>query len=57
MYFADIFTVPANLVGTPAISIPSGTNADGLPYGLHLTATHLREDILFTVGKDFESAS
>lgn len=57
MYFADIFTVPANLVGTPAISIPSGNSAEGLPYGLHLTSAHLREDILFTVGKDFESAA
>lgn len=57
MYFADIFTVPANLVGAPAISIPSGKDAHGLVYGLHLTSPHLREDILFTVGKDFESAA
>ncbi len=57
MYLADIFTVPANLAGNPALSLPSGTNTDGLPYGLHLTANHQREDILFTIGKDFESAA
>src|SRR5690606_41126156 len=57
MYFADIFTVPANLVGVPAISIPSGEGKDNLQYGIHFTAPHLREDLLFSIGKDFESAS
>ncbi len=57
MYFADLFVCPANIAGVPAISIPSGKNAEGLVYGFHLTAPHHREDILFTVGKDFESAA
>ncbi|MBI5078140.1 MAG: Asp-tRNA(Asn)/Glu-tRNA(Gln) amidotransferase subunit GatA [Candidatus Yonathbacteria bacterium] len=54
MYLADVFTVPANLIGIPALSIPSGTvDRDGkkLPLGLQLMAPHFREDILFSVGK------
>ncbi len=54
MYLADIFTVPVNIVGVPAISIPSGTTSAKLPLSLQLLAPHFREDILFTIGKDFE---
>lgn len=54
MYLADIFTVPVNIVGVPAISIPSGMTTDNLPLSLQLLAPHFREDILFTIGKDFE---
>jgi aspartyl-tRNA(Asn)/glutamyl-tRNA(Gln) amidotransferase subunit A len=54
MYLADLFSVPANIAGIPAMSIPSGKNAEGLPYGFHIMAPFLREDILFTIGKDFE---
>lgn len=55
MYMSDLFTVPANIAGVPAISIPSGNTTDGLPLGFHIMAPHFREDILFTVGKDFEN--
>lgn len=54
MYLADIFTVPVNIVGVPAISIPSGKNKEGLPLGIQFIAPHTREDILFTIGYDFE---
>jgi aspartyl-tRNA(Asn)/glutamyl-tRNA(Gln) amidotransferase subunit A len=54
MYLADIFTVPVNIVGVPAISIPSGKTIAGLPLGIQFIAPHTREDILFTIGKDFE---
>lgn len=57
MYLEDIFTVTANLVGVPAISIPSGVaEVDGkkLPLGIQLMAPHCREDILFAAGKKFE---
>jgi aspartyl-tRNA(Asn)/glutamyl-tRNA(Gln) amidotransferase subunit A len=56
MYLEDIFTVTANLVGVPAISIPAGAKkVDGkkLPIGIQLTAPHGREDILFSLGKKF----
>lgn len=55
MYMSDLFTVPANIAGVPALSVPSGKTSDGLPLGLHIMAPHFREDILFTVGKDFEN--
>ncbi len=55
MYLEDIFTVTANLTGSPAISIPAGsTKSDtgtDLSIGLQFTAPHSREDILFAVGK------
>jgi aspartyl-tRNA(Asn)/glutamyl-tRNA(Gln) amidotransferase subunit A len=57
MYLEDIFTVSANVVGVPAISVPSGTvERDGinLPLGFQIMAPHLREDILFKIGKDLE---
>lgn len=56
MYLADIFTVPANIAGTPAISVPSGKNSEGLPLGLQLVAPWWGEDIIFKIGKDFERA-
>jgi aspartyl-tRNA(Asn)/glutamyl-tRNA(Gln) amidotransferase subunit A len=56
MYLADIFTVPANIAGNPAISVPSGT-ADSLgfklPLGIQFVAPHFHEDVLFSVGKKF----
>lgn len=54
MYLADIFTVPVNIVGVPAISIPSGKTVDGLPLGVQFIAPHMGESTLFTIGKDFE---
>ena len=56
MYLEDIFTVTANLVGVPAMSIPAGEKAvDGknLPVGLQIIANNAREDILFDLGKRF----
>lgn len=57
LYLEDIFTVPVNLVGVPAVSIPSGTITEGgkdLPVGIQLIASHGQENILYTVGKDIE---
>jgi aspartyl-tRNA(Asn)/glutamyl-tRNA(Gln) amidotransferase subunit A len=56
MYLEDIFTVPYNLTGNPAISIPSGINSEGMPYGMHFTAPLFCEKKLFEAGKDFERA-
>lgn len=56
MYLSDIFTVPANLTGMPALSVPSGTvKRDGvdLPVGLQLMGPHFGESMLFEVGKAF----
>ena len=58
MYQTDIFTVPANLAGLPALSLPFGRCAAGMPIGLQLTAAPLREDLMFrgaAVLETFES--
>ncbi len=54
MYLADIFTVPVNIVGVPAISVPSGKTSTGLPLGMQFIAPHNREDLLFTYGEELE---
>jgi aspartyl-tRNA(Asn)/glutamyl-tRNA(Gln) amidotransferase subunit A len=43
MYLADLFTVQANIAGNPAISIPAGTNAAGLPFGMQVMAANFKE--------------
>ncbi len=56
MYLADIFTVTANLVGGPAISIPSGfveKERKQLPLGIQLMAPHKADASLFHCAKDF----
>jgi aspartyl-tRNA(Asn)/glutamyl-tRNA(Gln) amidotransferase subunit A len=56
LYLEDIFTVPANIVGIPAISVPSGNVKDGdvsLPLGLQIMAPHACESTLFEIGKKF----
>lgn len=53
MYMADIFTVPANLAGVPALSIPSGKGSDNMPIGLHFMAPWFAENVLFDIGKKF----
>lgn len=56
MYLEDIFTVPINLAGVPAVSIPSGFKEEGgkkLPLGLQLTADNFCEDKLFEISRKF----
>jgi len=57
MYLEDIFTVPINLAGVPAISVPFGSkkvNDKALPLGIQLIADHGNEEVLFTLGKHLE---
>ena len=56
MYLSDVFTIPANLAGTPAISIPSGLDEAGLPVGVQLTAPVLGESLLLRVADALERA-
>jgi aspartyl-tRNA(Asn)/glutamyl-tRNA(Gln) amidotransferase subunit A len=56
MYLEDIFTVPANLAGIPAISLPAGIKEEGgarLPIGIQLMANYANDFILFSLGKEF----
>jgi aspartyl-tRNA(Asn)/glutamyl-tRNA(Gln) amidotransferase subunit A len=54
MYLADIFTVPVNIVGVPAISVPTGKDSNNLPYSIQLIGPHNSEKRLFTYGSDVE---
>ncbi len=56
MYLSDVFTIPANLSGMPAISIPSGLDGSGLPVGVQLTAPILGEALLLRVADALERA-
>ena len=47
MYLADLFTVQASIAGVPAISIPNGTDSEGLPIGLQLMGSSFKEADLF----------
>ena len=56
MYLNDVFTIPANLSGMPAISIPSGLDGSGLPVGVQLTAPVLAEPTLLRVANALEAS-
>lgn len=56
MYLADILTVPVNLAGIPAISIPCGFS-DGMPVGLQLIGNHFDEKTIYRAAYAFEQAT
>ncbi len=56
MYMADIFSVLANLVGFPAMSIPIGKDENGLPYGIQIMAAKYHEKNLFEFVKAITSS-
>ncbi|WP_031465233.1 Asp-tRNA(Asn)/Glu-tRNA(Gln) amidotransferase subunit GatA [Sciscionella sediminilitoris] len=58
MYLADLCTIPANLAGTAALSVPCGLSADdGLPVGLQIMAPALADERMYRVGAAYESAT
>lgn len=54
MYTADLLTVPVNLAGIPAISVPAGYDSQGLPIGMQLIGKPLDEASLYQVAYEFE---
>lgn len=48
MYLSDVYTTAANLAGVPALNIPAGNTAEGLPIGMQLTAAQFREEDLLS---------
>lgn len=54
MYVSDLLTVPVNLAGLPAMSVPAGFDSNGMPIGLQLIGNHLDEATLYQVAYDFE---
>jgi aspartyl-tRNA(Asn)/glutamyl-tRNA(Gln) amidotransferase subunit A len=57
MYLNDIFTVTANLAGLPAIALPAGIDAQGLPLGLQVIGKALDEEACFKVAHAIEDAA
>jgi aspartyl-tRNA(Asn)/glutamyl-tRNA(Gln) amidotransferase subunit A len=55
MYLSDIFTIPANLAGLPAVSVPCGMDSNDLPVGLQLMAKPFDEEALIKAAHAFES--
>jgi aspartyl-tRNA(Asn)/glutamyl-tRNA(Gln) amidotransferase subunit A len=55
MYMNDVCTIPSNLSGHPAISVPYGTGDDGLPVGVQVLAPALAETLLFRVARVVEA--
>ena len=57
MYLNDICTIPSNLAGHPAISVPFGTGDDGLPVGVQVLAPALGEATMFRAAAVLEAAA
>ena len=57
MYLNDLFTVPANLAGVPAASVPAGLDANGLPVGLQVIGKPFDEETVLAVSAAIERAA
>ena len=57
MYLNDVYTIPANIAGLPAISIPCGLGEHGMPVGLQLIADRWQEPLLFRAAHAHEQIS
>jgi len=57
MYLADLLTIPANMAGLPAISVPCGFDGAGLPIGVQLITGVLQEERLLQVAHHYEQAA
>ena len=56
MYAIDITTIPANLAGVPAMSIPAGLSDDGLPVGFQFLAPQQRDEVMYKPAAALEAA-
>jgi aspartyl-tRNA(Asn)/glutamyl-tRNA(Gln) amidotransferase subunit A len=57
MYLNDIFTVPVNLAGLPALSVPAGFSHEGLPLGLQVISKAFDEETVLRVGAILEASA
>jgi aspartyl-tRNA(Asn)/glutamyl-tRNA(Gln) amidotransferase subunit A len=57
MYLADVFTITANLAGTPAVSFPAGFDPAGLPIGVQLVGRHFDEATILRLAHAFQLAT
>jgi aspartyl-tRNA(Asn)/glutamyl-tRNA(Gln) amidotransferase subunit A len=56
MYLIDVCTLPINIAGLPAISVPCGFS-EGLPVGMQLIGPHLSEEMLLNIGYAYEQTT
>ncbi len=54
LYLMDVFTIPSALAGLPALALPGGFTAGGLPIGLQLIGKPFQESELFAIGRAYE---
>lgn len=54
MYLSDLYTVPANLAGLPALSMPCGVDGEGLPVGAQLMGPRFGEQVLLSVAHAYQ---
>ncbi len=54
LYLQDVFTIPANMAGIPALSIPCGKDEDGLPAGFQIMAPRFQDRFLIETAKKIE---
>ena len=54
MYLGDVYTVPVNLAGLPAMSIPAGFTGSGLPIGMQLIGNYFTESRLLNVAHQLQ---
>jgi aspartyl-tRNA(Asn)/glutamyl-tRNA(Gln) amidotransferase subunit A len=57
MYLSDTFTIPVNMAGTCALSLPCGFSGSGLPIGLQLVGSPFGEETILRAGYAFEQAT
>ncbi|HAQ04029.1 MAG TPA: Asp-tRNA(Asn)/Glu-tRNA(Gln) amidotransferase GatCAB subunit A, partial [Acidimicrobiaceae bacterium] len=57
MYLQDVCTIPSNLTGHPAMSVPFGSGEDGMPVGIQILAPAMAEREMFQAAKILESES
>jgi aspartyl-tRNA(Asn)/glutamyl-tRNA(Gln) amidotransferase subunit A len=57
MYLNDMFTIPASMAGLPGISVPAGTDKDGLPLGLQLIGRAFDEVTMLKAAAALEQAA
>lgn len=55
-YLSDVYTVPANIAGIPALSMPCGADGSGLPIGVQLMGPAFSEPVLYRIGHALEAA-
>ena len=54
LYLMDLYTVPVNIAGIPAISIPCGKDENGLPIGMQIIAKHFNEEAIIRTAYTYE---